>query len=374
MRAASVSLARVEGPRRLAAVRRRLDTAALDALIVSDPIGIQYLTGFPSDAFAVGLVADEWAVLVTVNGFAAEAQDLAAGYEPDVVPRGIWRRVADLLTNRLGVGARIGVQSEHLTHATFAELAGGLTRLVPELVPADAQLASLRAVKSDAELELLRAAAAPLGDVFAWLCERRLVGLTEREVAWTIERRLREQHGADGLAFPTVVACGPHGATPHHTASQTQIAQGELLVVDIGCVIDGYRSDMTRTLATGPLDSTALEAYELVRRAQRAALGMLAAGVVAESVHQTAAAVIAAGGHGERFLHGLGHGIGLELHEPPYCEPGATERLEVGQVLTVEPGVYLPGRLGVRIEDEVVITDGGYEPLTFFASELVACG
>jgi Xaa-Pro aminopeptidase len=139
-------------------------------------------------------------------------------------------------------------------------------------------------------------------------------------------------------------------------------------------VIDGYRSDMTRTFATGPLDSTALEAYELVRRAQQAALGTLAPGAVAETVHQTAAAVIAAGGHGERFPHGLGHGIGLELHEPPFCESGATDPLEAGQVLTVEPGVYLPGRLGVRIEDEVVLTDGGYEPLTCFTSELVACG
>jgi Xaa-Pro aminopeptidase len=118
MRAPRVSLARVEGPRRLAALRRRLDSAGLEALIVSDAIGIHYLTGFPSDAFAVGLVAGEWAVLVTVNGFAAEAQDLAAGCEPDLVPRGIWRRVTDLLTNRLGAGARIGFQSEHITHAT----------------------------------------------------------------------------------------------------------------------------------------------------------------------------------------------------------------------------------------------------------------
>jgi Xaa-Pro aminopeptidase len=229
-------------------------------------------------------------------------------------------------------------------------------------------------VKSPAEIALLRAAARPLGELFAWLCEQRLAGVGERELAWKIERRLRERHGAEGIAFETVVGGGPHGAIPHHTASDTPIAPGELLVIDVGCVIDGYRSDMTRTLAIGPPGELATEVHGLVRRAHRAALHRLAAGAGAESVHETAAAVIAAGGYGDRFLHGVGHGIGLELHELPFCEPGATGELAAGQVLTIEPGVYLPGHLGVRIEDEVVITEQGHELLTFFTPELVVCG
>jgi Xaa-Pro dipeptidase len=169
------------------------------------------------------------------------------------------------------------------------------------------------------------------------------------------------------------VAWGPHGAGPHHSASDTVIEPGALLVVDIGCVIAGYRSDMTRTLAIGPPDPLAAEIHEVVRRAQQDALERLGPGVSGDAVHGAAAAVIDAAGHAGRFPHGVGHGIGLELHEPPYCEEGAIEELAAGHVLTVEPGVYLPGRLGVRIEDEVAITRDGHERLTSLAPDLVVC-
>jgi len=369
-----LSLAQLEAPCRLAALRVRLRAAELDALIVSDPVGVHYLTGFPRDAFGVAVVGAEWASFVTVEGFAAEAEGLARGYVPELLPRGVWGRVHSLLGARLRRGARVGFQSEHVTHALFGRLAGGLSPLEPVLVAADDDLASLRAVKSAAELELLRAAAAPLPEVFTWLCEQPLVGMTERHLAWLTERRLREHHGVDAMAFDTVIACGAHGAVPHHTASRMPIGPGELLVVDVGCVIDGYRSDMTRTLATGRPDDTAVRIHELVRAAQQAAFERLAPGVSAEAVHQAAAGVIAAGGYGDRFLHSLGHGIGLELHEAPFSEPGAGEPLMAGQVLTVEPGVYLAGELGVRIEDEAIITATGYELLTPWSSELVVCG
>jgi Xaa-Pro aminopeptidase len=369
-----LSLAQLEGPSRLAALRRGLRAGELDAMIVSDPVGVHYLTGFPREAFGLALVAGEWASFVTVEGFAAEAEGLAAGFELELLPRGVWGRVHHLLGERLRSGARIGFQSEQLTHASFSQLAGALSALAPVLVAADEQLANLRAVKSPAELELLRAAAAPLPEVFTWLSEQRLVGLTERELAWLTERRLREHHGVDAMAFETVIACGAHGAIPHHTASQMPVGPGQLLVVDIGCVIDGYRSDMTRTLAIGPPDERAVRVHELVRAAQRAALQQLAPGVCAEAVHEAAAQVIDAGGHGDRFLHSLGHGIGLELHEAPFAEPHATDVLMAGQVLTVEPGVYLDGELGVRIEDEAIITVAGYELLAPWRSDLVVCG
>jgi Xaa-Pro aminopeptidase len=318
------------------------------------------------------LVAVDWAAFLTVEGFLAEAQEIAAGWESILVPRGMWPRAIAMLHERLSSTARIGFQSEQVTHALFSRIADGLSTLSPELVAADDQLAALRAVKTGAELELMRVAAAPLEATFEWLSTERLTGRTERQLAWAIERRLREEHGADALAFETVVAWGPHGATPHHTVSDTVIEPGALLVVDIGCVINGYRSDMTRTVAIGPPDPAASEIHEVVRRAQRQALGCLAPGVSGETVHRAAVAVIEAAGHG-RLPHCVGHGLGLELHEPPYCDDGETEALVAGHVVTVEPGVYLRGRLGVRIEDEVVITDDGYERLTSLPADLVVC-
>jgi Xaa-Pro aminopeptidase len=319
------------------------------------------------------LVAADWAVLITVEGFSAEAGEIAPGWESILVERGMWPRAGTLLSERLSPGARIGFQAEQMTHGVFTRVADALSALSPELVPADDELASLRAVKTESELELLRRAAAPLDATFAWMYAQRLTGRTERQLAWAIERRLREEHGAEALAFETVVAWGPHGATPHHTVSDTVIEPGALLVVDMGCVVDGYRSDMTRTLAVGPPDPMDAEIHEVVRRAQLEALECLAPGVSGQTVHGAAAAVIDAAGHAGRFPHGVGHGLGLELHEPPYCDEVETEALVVGHVVTVEPGVYLPGRLGVRIEDEVAITPVGYERLTALSSELVVC-
>jgi Xaa-Pro aminopeptidase len=347
--------------------------ADLDALIVTDPTSIHYLTGFSREAFAIVLVAVEWVAFLTVEGFGAEAQGLAPGWEPILVPRGMWNRAHTVLQARLSPGARIGFQSEQVTHALFTQIADGLSALSPELVAADDDLAGLRAVKSQREIELLRAAAVPLDATFEWLYAQRLTGMTERQVAWALERRLREHHGADALAFETVVAWGPHGASPHHTASDTVIEPGALLVVDIGCVIDGYRSDMTRTLAIGPPDPLGAEVHAVVCGAQQTALERLVPGVAGDAVHAAAAEVIDAAGHAGRFPHGVGHGIGLELHEAAYCDEGVTETLAAGHVVTVEPGVYLPGRLGVRIEDEVAITEDGYERLTSLSAELVVC-
>jgi Xaa-Pro aminopeptidase len=347
--------------------------AALDALIVTDPASIHYLTDFSREAFAIVLVGAEWAVFLTVEGFSAEAEEIAGGWEPKLVPLGTWGRAMAMLQERLSPGARIGFQSGRVTHALFTQIADGLSALSPELVGADGELASLRAVKSPAEIELLRAAAAPLEATFEWLCAERVSGMTERQLAWAIERRLREHHRAEALAFESVVAWGSHSASAHHTVSDTVIEPGALVVVDAGCVVDGYRSDMTRTLAVGAPDPEAAELHAVVHAAQRAALERLAPGVTGDVVHGAAVAVIDAAGHAGRLPHGVGHGIGLELHEAPYCDSGVTDPLAAGHVVTVEPGVYLPGHLGVRIEDEAVITETGHERLTSLSSELVVC-
>ena len=347
--------------------------AGLDALIVTDPTAIHYLTGFSRDAFAIVLVSAEWACFVSVEGFSAEAEEIAAGWAPVLVGQGMWGRAMAMLQERLSPGARIGFQSGQVTHALFTQIAGGLSALTPELVGADAELDSLRAVKSPAEIALMRAAAVPLEATFEWLYGQRLSQMTERQVAWAIERRLREHHGAEALAFETVVAFGPHSASAHHTASDAVIEPGGLVMVDAGCVVDGYRSDMTRTVAIGPPDAEAAELHAVVRRAQQHALQRLGPGVTGDVVHGAATAVIDAAGHAGRLPHGVGHGIGLELHEAPFCDEGVPETLVAGHVITVEPGVYLPGRHGVRIEDEVVITGAGHERLTTLSSELVVC-
>ena len=350
-------------------LRLELARAELDALIVSNPQNVHYLFGFPSDALGIALVSSDWATLVTGAMFAEEATCIADGLEADLVPRGIARRVPELLTERLGRGARVGVEAEYMTHAAFIQLRKATRSL--RLVAADDALLSLRAVKSASELAIMRRSALRLSDTFRWLSEQRLVGRTERDVAWMTERHLRDELGADGLAFPCVVACGPRAAVPHHTASTELIQQGQLLVIDIGCVIDGYRSDSTRTFATGTLSATERDAYELVRSAQQQALSEVRAGAVASDVHKTAADVIAAAGYGERFTHEVGHGVGLELHERPFLGPLEDGRLKTNEVLTVEPGVYLSGRFGVRIEDELVVAAHGYEQLTSFTKELI---
>ena len=305
---------------------------------------------------------------MTVTAFAAEAQQLAAGFDTDLVTRGVWRRAPVALAETLGAGATVGFEAGTLPYATWEALVRATANY--SLRSCDEALAGLRSVKSDAELAVMRRAAQMADDVFAWLVSQELVGRSEQEVAWMIECRLRQDLGADELAFPSVVACGPHGARPHHTATRSLIAAGALLVVDIGAVLDGYRSDATRTFRTGELDKEADEVYEVVGRARQAALAEVRAGAVAGDVHQAAADAIAGAGYGE-LGHALGHGVGLELHEPPFAQHGADEQLRAGQVLTVEPGVYLPGRFGVRIEDEVLVTEGGYEMLTAASRELV---
>jgi Xaa-Pro aminopeptidase len=202
--------------------------------------------------------------------------------------------------------------------------------------------------------------------------ERGLVGRTERQVAVDLEREMRER-GAEEPSFPSIVAAGPNGALPHATPGSTEIVPGQLVVVDLGCKLDGYCSDCTRTFATGDLDDQALEVYELVERAQLEALGAIRAGAGCREVDGVARSIIESAGYGERFGHGLGHGVGIEVHEAPRLSRLAPEdaRLEAGNVVTVEPGVYLPGELGVRIEDLVTVTDDGCEILSGFPKTLV---
>jgi len=231
----------------------------------------------------------------------------------------------------------------------------------------------LRIVKDDDEIEAIRRAAAILEPVYAQLVGEGLAGRTEFDVAWRVQELVRE-HGGDGIAFDSIVASGAAGALPHAEPRREPIAPGSLVTIDIGAVLDGYHSDCTRTFATGPVPDPLGEVYELVRKAQLAGLDAVRPGVTGKDADAVVRDIITEAGHGEHFQHGTGHGVGLQIHEDPRLSITYPATLERGMVVTVEPGVYLPGVGGVRIEDLVVVTGDGCERLTGYPKELITAG
>jgi Xaa-Pro aminopeptidase len=263
---------------------------------------------------------------------------------------------------------RAGFDDAHLSVRAHRILTEKLPDGV-ELVPAAGLVEHLRAVKDDGELQTIRAAAGLADAAYEELRATGLAGRTEREVARSIVRFL-EDSGADEVSFPPIVAAGPHGALPHASPRDVEIPPGVLVVVDLGARVDGYCSDCTRTFATGPIEERPLQAYEAVLAAQRAALDDVRAGAVCREVDAKARESVESS-FGVGFEHGLGHGVGLEVHEAPRLAPSAEGSLEAGNVVTVEPGVYVPGEFGIRIEDLVAVTGDGREVLTGFPKELV---
>ena len=265
--------------------------------------------------------------------------------------------IADLAT-RLA-GRTIGIEAHVLTVASHETLKEGGV----ETVQVQGLVERLRAVKEPAEIETIREAAAISDLMFAALAEERFTGRTEREVAWRV-RELFHEHGSSELAFDTIVAAAENGASPHADVRDVEIPANTLVTIDAGCRVDGYASDCTRTFATGDLPDELARAYEVCLEAQLAGLDAFAPGASGRDVDAAARDVIAAAGWGEQFGHGLGHGIGLEVHEAPAVRAESTDTLEAGNVVSCEPGIYLPGVGGVRIEDMVLVTDDGRERLT----------
>jgi Xaa-Pro aminopeptidase len=334
----------------------------LDALLVSDLTNVRYLTGFTGTNGAC-VVGPGLRLFLTDFRYVEQAARQVEGFERVRGRQDLVAEVAERLSGR------VGFEDGHVTvrgHAKLRETLGEGT----ELVAAGDLVESLRAVKEPEEVERMRAAARFADAVFEHLCSRPLAGRTEREVALDLERHMVEL-GAERPSFPTIVAAGPHGALPHASPRDERIEVGTLVVVDLGCVVDGYCSDCTRTFATGRLGEEAREAYELVLRAQELALEGVRSGADEREVDSIARQVIEEAGHGEHFGHGLGHGVGLAIHEGPRLSPTAEGRLEAGNVVTVEPGVYVPGAFGVRIEDLVVVGDDAPEILSAFPKRLI---
>jgi Xaa-Pro aminopeptidase len=334
----------------------------LDCLLVTNLVNVRYLTGFTGTNGAC-IVSSNERLFLTDFRYVEQARSQVQGYERVEAGRDM---MADLAGRLRG---RAGFDDAHMTVELHRKLGEKVAEGV-ELVSAGGLVERLREVKDELELDAIRAAAEIANEAYEELRERGLAGRTERDVALTLTRSL-EDRGAEGASFPAIVAAGPHGALAHAVPRDVEIPGGTLVVIDMGAQVDGYCSDCTRTLATGPLEDGALEVYELVRRAQDEALRAVRAGASCKAVDAVARDIIAAAGHGERFGHGLGHGVGLEVHEAPRLAKTAEGELRAGTVVTVEPGVYVPGELGVRIEDLVVVTDGEPEVLTAFPKELV---
>jgi Xaa-Pro aminopeptidase len=347
---------------RLAAL---LDERELDCLLVTDLVNVRWLTGFTGTNGACLLTRDERLFFTDFRYV-----DLAAGQVRDFERVEVGQALLGELAGRLR--GRAGFDDAHVSVRTQGKLAGQVPQGV-ELVPAGGLVERLRAVKDEGELEAMRAAARIADATFEALHALGLTGRSERELArWAV--RFMEDAGAEGPAFPAIVAAAENGARPHAVPRDVEVPADTLVVIDMGARVDGYCADCTRTFATGSPPDEALEVYELVRRAQAEARGAVRAGASCPDVDAVARSVIEAGGHGDRFGHGLGHGVGLEVHEEPRLARTAEGTLAAGNTVTVEPGVYLPGRFGVRIEDLVVVTGDGCESLTAFPKELVTAG
>ena len=307
------------------------------------------------------LVSADRAVLVT-DGRYLEAARAVEGVELVQASRDIAPFLGEELAG-LAEGP-VAFESGHVTYAEYEALA----RSGVELQPVSGALERLRAVKDDDELEAIRRAARITDAAYERLADEAIVGKTEAEVAWWLEATLREE-GADGVAFAPIVGSGPNAALPHHHPGDRRIEAGETVVVDMGARLAGYHSDCTRTFATGELPDDLREAYELCREAQEEALEAVRPGAQAPEVDAVARSRIRAAGH--EVLHGLGHGVGLDIHEQPRLSDTSDAVLAAGNVVTVEPGVYLAGRGGIRIEDLVVVRDDGPEVLSPFTKDLV---
>ena len=333
----------------------------LDCLVVTNLVNVRYLTGFTGTNGACVVALDN-RLFLTDSRYVEQSKQQVTEFERLEASREL---VGDLAARLSG---RAGFDDAHVSVRAHAALAYKVPDGV-ELVAAAGVVEALRAVKDEAELAAIRAAAALADRAYEQLRDTGLVGRTEREVARSIVRHL-EDLGADEVSFPPIVAAGAHGALPHAWPRDVEIPSGVLVVVDLGARLDGYCSDCTRTFATGPLEDRAGEGYEVVRRAQEAALGGVRAGAVAKEVDAMAHELVESG-FGIGFDHGLGHGVGLEVHEGPRLARTAEGSLEAGNVVTVEPGLYVPGDFGIRIEDLVAVTADGREVLTGFPKELV---
>ncbi|MBI2887451.1 MAG: aminopeptidase P family protein [Chloroflexi bacterium] len=339
---------------RLRRLRAKLDEKSCDAILVTQPENRRYMSGFTGSSGYL-VVSQGAAVLLTDFRYTEQA----GLQSPDYQVRQISYDFATWFPQLMGElsVARLAFDKNHVSYGMHQVMVKALGEAKVELAPDDSTIELLRAVKEPAEIAALERAQALTDQAFEHVEARLRPGMTEGEIAWELEKYIRE-HGGEGLAFDTIVGAGPNGARPHHRAGDTPIKEGEPIVIDMGARVDGYCADMTRTVYLGAQDDQFKKVYDIVLGAQLTAEALIKAGITGDEADGYARKLIEDAGYGETFGHSLGHGIGLFVHEHPRLAKKAENVLEDGMVFSVEPGIYITGWGGVRIEDLVVLENG----------------
>ena len=354
---------------RLTRLRAYFVEENVDCAWIVQPENRRYLSGFRATDLQLTessgslLINEHASLLLTDSRYTEEASREAVGFEIKKVQNGIVPALTDLLPD-LGV-QRLGFEKDYVTWGLHRELENGLKKLSPpvELVPLDGIVEKMREVKDPEEMRAIRTSADVLSAIMGQIIDFLEPGLTERAVAWKVEELAREG-GAEDLAFPSIVASGPNSALPHAVPTDRKLRAGEPVILDLGVRVNGYCSDMTRTVFLETPSPALRKIYCTVRKAQAAAIREIRPGLETTFVDAIARNLIKEAGFGDYFGHGLGHGVGLATHEGPRLGPRKPSLLEEGMVVTVEPGIYLPGEGGVRLEEMVLLTAQGGEVLT----------
>jgi len=354
---------------RIKFLREKMEAKGLDAFLVvniessSKPTSY-YLTGFTGSFSIVYITHDD--VVFMTDGRYTEQAEKQTGEKPILFKKKLYDELENII--KLPKGSKIGFESNRISTNTYLNVFKKFEDF--EFIPSENLILEMRRTKSSEEVKFIKEAAIIAEKALQETLDSFYIGMTEKEFAAKLEYNMKI-YGADNYAFETIVASGPRGALPHGIASDKKINAGELIVIDFGAYANGYNSDITRTVATEGISDRQKEIYELVLKAQKAAVEAVKPGMKYSELDKVARDIIKNGGYGEYFSHGLGHGLGLEVHESPRVSYMSEEISQPGDIITIEPGIYLPGDLGVRIEDDVLVTEDGYEVLTSFDKSLI---
>lgn len=341
-----------------------LEHEGYDGILVTSTTNLHYFAGFTGTA-GTAFVSPKEAYFFTDSRYTEQAQGQCEGYQVIQYQKPLWEEIKDYV---IASGAKaMAIEGDSMTVDQFGQV---LDVFGDDFEFNSVQLQGLRASKRDDELEHMRKAAAIADQAFAVLLKKIKVGMTEKEARIILETEML-QRGSEEPSFTTIVASGHRSSMPHGVASDKVIEKGDFVTFDFGAVWKGYHSDMTRTICMGPASDLQKKLYEIVLKAQKKGVSAVRAGLLGKELDTICRDSIKDDGYGDYFNHGLGHGVGLDIHEQPVASPRSESVLEKNMIITVEPGVYLPGQIGLRIEDSVIVTDTGCEVLTHSPKELI---